>query len=281
MINYSFIIPHHNSPDLLNRCLDSIPQREDIEIIVVDDNSDADKRPRVSRPDVKLICIDAEHTKGAGRARNYGLAAAAGRWVLFIDCDDFYEQDFIDYLDPYVDSKYDIIIFDAYWNYNVINKTGKRALENRIKKYLENPHDTNALMWVKHSTNVCWNKMYRLRYLQDIDVHFEEVPRCNDGWFTHFTCGHTDNVKVLDLPLYYYVKTQSGITLHKSSLEDRLQLARTGAHIKRYLESIGAGKCFSPFWHGFKWTYQQNGLIQTLIIYCYKFYCYKLKTVRL
>lgn len=37
--NYSFIIPHHNSPDLLNRYLKSIPQREDIEIIVVDDNS--------------------------------------------------------------------------------------------------------------------------------------------------------------------------------------------------------------------------------------------------
>ena len=37
MINYSFIIPHHNCPKQLNRLLDSIPQREDIEIIVVDD----------------------------------------------------------------------------------------------------------------------------------------------------------------------------------------------------------------------------------------------------
>ena len=54
MTNYSFVIPHHNSPTLLNRCLDSIPQREDIEIIVVDDNSDADKKPQEDRPDVKL-----------------------------------------------------------------------------------------------------------------------------------------------------------------------------------------------------------------------------------
>ncbi len=41
-IVYSIIIPHKNIPLLLQRCLDSIPQREDIQIIVVDDNSSSD-----------------------------------------------------------------------------------------------------------------------------------------------------------------------------------------------------------------------------------------------
>ena len=40
MINYSIIIPHKNIPDLLQRCLDSIPRREDVQIID-DDNSNA------------------------------------------------------------------------------------------------------------------------------------------------------------------------------------------------------------------------------------------------
>ena len=39
-INYSFIIPHRNVPHLLQRCIDSIPKRDDIQIIIVDDNSD-------------------------------------------------------------------------------------------------------------------------------------------------------------------------------------------------------------------------------------------------
>lgn len=38
-INYSIIIPHKNSAGLLQRCLDSIPQRDDIQIIIIDDNS--------------------------------------------------------------------------------------------------------------------------------------------------------------------------------------------------------------------------------------------------
>lgn len=40
MINYSIIIPHKNIPKLLRRCLDTIPRREDVQVIMVDDNSD-------------------------------------------------------------------------------------------------------------------------------------------------------------------------------------------------------------------------------------------------
>ena len=40
MYKYSFIIPHKNCPELLWRCIQSIPERADVQIIVVDDNSD-------------------------------------------------------------------------------------------------------------------------------------------------------------------------------------------------------------------------------------------------
>ena len=56
MINYSIIIPHKNTPDLLRKCLDSIPHRDDVQIIVVDDNSDEDK-------------VDFEHFPGLNEER--------------------------------------------------------------------------------------------------------------------------------------------------------------------------------------------------------------------
>lgn len=60
MYTYNIIIPHKNSPKLLQRCLDSIPRRDDLHIIVVDDNSDSDKVdfehfPGYDRNDVELI----------------------------------------------------------------------------------------------------------------------------------------------------------------------------------------------------------------------------------
>lgn len=87
-IIYSIVIPHRNTPDLLQRLIDSIPMREDIEIIVVDDNSDKDKKAAISRSDVRTIYIDKEHSRGAGRARNVGMDAAKGKWLLFADADE-------------------------------------------------------------------------------------------------------------------------------------------------------------------------------------------------
>ncbi len=49
---HSFIIPHKNCLVLLNRCLDSILTRDDVQIIVVDDNSDVDKKPTLSLQDI-------------------------------------------------------------------------------------------------------------------------------------------------------------------------------------------------------------------------------------
>ena len=70
---YSIIIPHKNCPELLNQCVASIPERDDIQIIVADDNSDEGKKPVIRRSGVEVILLDAENAKGAGRARNVGL----------------------------------------------------------------------------------------------------------------------------------------------------------------------------------------------------------------
>ena len=84
MYNYSFIIPHKNCPDLLQRCVDSIPERDDVQVIVVDDNSDDGKKPSLkNHKNLQVILLDATQSKGAGRARNVGLEHAEGKWLLF------------------------------------------------------------------------------------------------------------------------------------------------------------------------------------------------------
>lgn len=68
--NYSFIIPHKNCPELLQRCVDSIPERDDVQVIVVDDNSDEEKKPSLKEhKNLQVILLDASQSKGAGRAR--------------------------------------------------------------------------------------------------------------------------------------------------------------------------------------------------------------------
>lgn len=70
--NYSIIIPHKNIPTLLRRCLDSIPKRNDVQIIVVDDNSDPgmvdfSKFPGLNETNIEVYFT--KEGKGAGYAK--------------------------------------------------------------------------------------------------------------------------------------------------------------------------------------------------------------------
>ena len=113
-INYSFIIPHKNCPELLQRCIDSIPERDDIQVIVVDDNSEEDKKPDLrSHKNLQVILLDATRSKGAGRARNVGLDHAIGKWLVFADSDDFFVTNLSELLDKYVNDSHDIIYFNV------------------------------------------------------------------------------------------------------------------------------------------------------------------------
>ena len=111
---FSVIIPHREIPDLLMRCLKSIPISEDIQVIVVDDNSpDAntylERYSELSRQHLEFI----RTTKGggAGYARNIGLDHAKGKWLLFADADDFFVEDMYDIISSNADSEADVIYY--------------------------------------------------------------------------------------------------------------------------------------------------------------------------
>lgn len=84
---YSVVIPHYNDVARLQRCLAALrPQvGQDGEIIVADNGSDVDLAPvRAAFPEVRFVV---EPASGAGLARNCGVAASQGTWLLFIDAD--------------------------------------------------------------------------------------------------------------------------------------------------------------------------------------------------
>ena len=219
MINYSFIIPHHNSPILLYRCLDSIPQREDMEIIVVDDNSDADKKPLLNRPDVKLICIDAEHTKGAGRARNYGLKEAVGKWLVFADADDFFSHDFLNVLDKYRDEDCDVIYHNAKVVDTITLLPIKGYLDNAISIISKYDGSSERECEVRYRLNAPWWKIVKRELVEKNHIQFEEVPKGNDIFFSIQVGYFAKKIIVIDVPLYVYTFNRNSISNKKKDEE--------------------------------------------------------------
>lgn len=182
----SIIIPHHNIPNLLERCLNTIPEREDIQVIVVDDNSDSNVVdfsvfPGLTRKNVEVILT--KEGRGAGYARNIGMANAKGKWLLFVDSDDFLMNEFYDIISAYFDSDYDMLMFKAK---SVDSDTLKITNRNeninlRIDQAISGLYDVKEVALAVQSP---WCRMIRRSFVEKEKIRFDEVMACNDAMFT-------------------------------------------------------------------------------------------------
>lgn len=238
IINYSIIIPHKNTPDLLRRCIDSIPEREDVEIIVVDDGSDDDKFPILHRQDVIIESINRDESKGAGKARNHGLARALGTWVLFADSDDYYQDGLIRFLDKYKDCEADVIYFD----HQIVRD--EIVIKNRypyVARYNENKVD--SVEEVKYRFNVPWNKMIKRTFLLDYNISFEETPVGNDIFF-NYQIGTFAKKIIIDKAIIYNYAVNDNSTIRRKNNDESFYLAliRHQYQCNEFLKYVGHPK---------------------------------------
>ena len=243
-ITYSFIIPHKNSPDLLRRLINSIPEREDIQIIVVDDNSDKEKKPSLpKRNGLQVIYLNSKQSKGAGRARNVALGKAKGKWLLFADADDYYCKGFLDLLDTYRESMCDVIYFNfEYKDGKTEEKLPQLQLQSNIINYDESKLATNR---IKFCNKVPWSKMVSHDYIIKNHITFEEVPNGNDILFSICVGLHTNNISVDKRPLYVYLKNENSIQNSKPTIKGALCEIEHSIKLNNLYEYMGY-----PQWKG-------------------------------
>lgn len=225
MFNYSIVIPHHNCPDLLSRLIDSIPEREDIQIIVVDDASDPNvvdfsKYVFPSNKTIEFYQVPKSETKGGGHARNVGMEHIKGNWALFADSDDFYANEAFDVLDRYVDSDLDVIYFNCKSVHSKTLEPASRANEinSFIKRYTENPCKDN-LDQLKYNAHEPWNKMVRYSFLKKHGIKFEEVRKANDILFTFMVGYFAQDIEVDNNYVYVCTFRDDSITYSINKVE--------------------------------------------------------------
>ncbi|MGO4911499.1 glycosyltransferase family 2 protein [Leeuwenhoekiella sp. W20_SRS_FM14] len=215
VINLSIIIPHKNSPELLRRCLNSILDIESIQVIVVDDNSDANKVKFEHFPGLEREYTSVFLTKeglGAGYARNVGLQHATGEWLLFADADDFFNEGFLDCITPFFNTNNDLVYFSAS---SVDSATGKpskrnRHLEDIIHKYradkLSSREDLIYINWAP------WSKLFRHGFVIANDLKFEEVKVGNDARFVIQAGELARNIAVSKSQIYCVTYNSKSLT---------------------------------------------------------------------
>lgn len=226
-IIYSIIIPHHNIPHLLQRCLDSIPDRSDVQIIVVDDNSDEDvvdfdKFPIKSRRNVEFVFL--KESKGAGCARNVGLSYAKGQWLIFADADDYFNYCINDVLDEYKENDiYDLVFFNANSvDTNTYQNTHRAEhLNGYIGLYEKNKK--KGLNKLRYLFGEPWSKMVRRSLVEKNNIKFDETLIHNDTTFSYLVGHYGKNIHVDKRAIYCITVRQGSVSL---TLDNNRRLIR-------------------------------------------------------
>lgn len=211
----TIIIPHYNSVKTLNKLLSTIPLYEDIQVIVVDDNSNEGLPEFEELKNVYSSVLFLKNTrgkKGAGACRNIGLENAKGKWVLFADSDDYFVDGFYNIVSKYFDSCFEVIFFQA-TSVNLL--TGEKS----IRHHLVNEVLTNYIKFKNHETElllrytipypVC--KLIDRNFLNKNSIRFDEIIASNDKMFSTKVGSHMKRFFVSDEVIYC-------ITLGKKNL---------------------------------------------------------------
>jgi len=212
--NYTVIIPHKNIPDLLQRCLDSLPQRDDLQVIVVDDNSDPKKVdfehfPGLNRPNTKVF-FD-KSGMGAGRARNIGLDNIGDtKWLFFADADDFYNPILSEKMDEYLDSDMDIIYFhtDSVYSDTLDPSIRKRKYNGHFAKYAISGDDDV----LRCKLTVPWGKFIRYSIPKEGGFRFAEIPASNDAYFSLLCAFGAKKIMADSAEIYTVTERKNSIT---------------------------------------------------------------------
>ena len=241
----SVIVPVYNVEEYLPRCLESILGQtyRDLQVILVDDGStDGSSRlcAEFAERDPRIECIRISNS-GVSAARNRGLEAAKGRWIGFVDADDYIEAGFYETLVTHLTHSDKQIVCcgvraeDTEGN-RIERFKGRRfpAVEqdfdrdDALLRYL-NP-DTRILYWA------VWNKLYSAELLKGIAFENGRVI-AEDFDFTLRCFLRSDGLRYIPDELYHYlVRPGSAITgsrFSKNSFDGMFFMDRAVREIQR------------------------------------------------
>ena len=223
----SVIVPIYNTEKYIGKCLESIKKQtyKNLEIILVNDGS-IDKSEEICKSYIekdKRFTYYLTSNYGVSHARNFGLDKATGKYIMFIDSDDWLENNMIEILyKELIEKKCDIAVCDYFINFKELqiehNKLNEEKIINEKNIMLEFLFDSELY------GGYLWNKLIKKSIIKDI--RFNEKIKIEED--VDFLCQIFENVNsIIYLPqkkLYHYVKRNESAVNFNYSLKDLTKL---------------------------------------------------------
>lgn len=202
---YTLIIPHFNIPQLLRRLLTTVPKRDDLQVIVVDDCStkNLEELAAVKADYPGVEWYDTGTNGGGGKARNIGLSHAMGTYVLFADADDYFTPGIVEVLNEVRNTdNIDLCIFSAASVNTSTYAPANRALELNKTIELYKINKLKGELELRYCFGEPWCKIVKRSLIESNGIKFDELPCHNDTYFSYMIGYCATNLKVLTIVGY-------------------------------------------------------------------------------
>jgi len=220
----SVIVPIYKVEKYLDKCVESIVNQtyKNLEIILVDDGS-PDNCPQIcdewAKKDNRIIVIHKENG-GLSDARNFGIEKATGNYLMFVDSDDFLNDEIFELVER-LDFDYDIIAFSHTCLLND-QKLIKSVQEYKLKNFSE----VEKVSYFKnyHYTSVCFH-MFKRAFLLESGLNFTTGIYYEDLDFMSRLLLRAKSICSVNINLYNFVKSRDGsitTSLKLKNMMDRI-----------------------------------------------------------
>ena len=214
-VRFSIIIPHKGPQWQLDRCIESIPQRDDLQTIVIRD----------------------EDGYGAGWARNQGLDKAEGKYVIFADSDDFFHPCFNDFLDSIKEETADVIYFNAD---SIEMGSGKPSWRtNHLSRIMSSTDSAWQERHLRYHFTEPWCKAIRMSFIKEHGIRFNESKILNDIYFSTQVGIFAKSIKVYTEKCYCVCNHSDSTAKSKKTEEKMLDYTRETAKSNLLLAQYG------------------------------------------
>lgn len=234
-IKISIIVPIYNVEKYIKRCLNSLINQtfKQIEILIIDDKS-TDKSLIISKEyakiDNRIKIIENDKNIGAGLSRNKGLKLAKGKFIAFVDSDDFIDLDFYEKLYNKITETNSDICYANFISYeNEDNKIIKNAIPNDTNLIL----DTNCILhnmfeieqnqpfYIK---SIIWKALYKKDIIEKNNIKFvsERKYLAEDLLFNFDYLKNSKKASFCENTHYYHCINDSSITRSDEYYKDLL-----------------------------------------------------------
>tara|TARA_R110001583_G_scaffold167713_1_gene320514 strand:- start:143 stop:1174 length:1032 start_codon:yes stop_codon:yes gene_type:complete len=219
MIKVSIIIPVYNVAEYLNECINSLIHQtlKEIEFIFINDGSTDTCREIIEsyqQKDSRILLINQEN-KGVSAARNAGISVAKGRYIGFVDGDDYVETTMFETMYKLgFENDLDIVISNFITEQNGL-KINKRVNFSTNQVFCSKDIQKEIIPYFlrEDGLNSCWNKLYKSDLIKGNSISFPiGVANGEDALFNLNCFNKATKVQFFNYRGYYYREVKGSAT---------------------------------------------------------------------